>query len=237
MHSILLSAIFLALIILVVTILNPKKNYKKSSSGSGATGFPEYIISDLSATGFPEAPLGARAMFITVFGSGGGGCGGQAGLTGYGGGGGALINSVFLPLPASNYSVVIGFGGTGGTTGGVDGNTGGVTRVIDIASGIVLVEAKSAAGGSTSVGGVGGNVLLGTYGYSYEGSNGGLGFGGGSASANVNNIPVQQGTIGGGSGGDLGLDGQLFGGGGASGIGVLDVGGDGAQGGIIVNYI
>lgn len=120
-----------------------------NSAGTGAPNFPNGLTVNslpiptpidrqtFTATGNWNKPVGAKLVFVRVWGAGGGGGSGQLGgvntnrFGGGGGGGGAYYDQMYSAdvLP-SVVSVTIGLGGTGGATqsntgNGNAGNNGG----------------------------------------------------------------------------------------------------------------
>ncbi|MBU6279264.1 MAG: S8 family serine peptidase, partial [Actinomycetales bacterium] len=112
--------------------------------------------------------------YLVVAGGGGGGAGtGASGIGGGGGGGGLLMGRMTL-TPGAVMPVVIGAGGTGGTTGGTAGTRGGSSSFGGVsATGGGWGGNTGAAGGSGGSGGGGGGANsaagAGTSGQGYAG--------------------------------------------------------------------
>lgn len=97
--------------------------------------------------------LGLRVEYLVI----GGGGGGSSNVGGGGGGGGVVVGST--SVNASNYTIIVGSGGSGGTGGG-DGNIGGNSSVF----------------GATAVGGIAGESRNGGSSGSPQSMSGGLGW-------------------------------------------------------------
>ena len=111
--------------------------------GSGSSGAKQVVTEIFTASGTWTCPAGVDKVFVRLFGGGGGGGGLNEDnnyITGGGGGGGYMAYSALNVTPNSNYTVTIGAGGAGTSSG--NGGTGGVTSF-----GILL----SANGGSGKI--------------------------------------------------------------------------------------
>ncbi len=163
-------------------------------------------------------PVGATSMLGSCqAGGGGGGAGGVADLLvqgnvstwlsggGGGGGGSGDLRNTFLPvIPGETLTVVVGFGGDGGTSNGIlgdlvhDGVDG--TPSMLFRNGTLILDCPAGKGG---LGGDNTNVSQLAFG---SGGNGGLGYnggGGGGRGEDENGAVVNNTFIGGGGGGDF----------------------------------
>lgn len=156
------------------------------------------------------APAGVSKIWVEVYGAGGGGAvlTSGTGVAPAGGGGGGVAKKLLTVAPGTVYNLVVGAGGTGGTTSPTNGSAGGASNFNSGA-----VSATGGAGG-TSVGanplalsgiGSGGdiNYRIGTGGSALTQPGGGVlgGAGGGGESpvaAGDINQPTQPGMGGGG---------------------------------------
>ena len=165
-------------------------------------------------------PAGVTSVSAVAIGGGGGGSASTLasnGISGGGGGGGGLHWKTFSATPGSTWNIVVGAGGTGGTSAGNNNANPGGESYINIAGSPVISATGGAKGVYNSISGraSGGGPLT------SEGGNGGNGGQGGSGS---------DGNTGGGGGGAGGYSGN--GGNGASGIDyVSGTGGAGGGGG------
>lgn len=185
-----------------------------------------------TSNGTFTAPTGITKVYLSMVGGGGGGrtsAGGGAG----GGGGGAgafLINYPFTVIPANNYSVTVGAGGTTGNAGSttsfdsisVSGGGSGVASVTGGTGpggfdGTVSSSAPNFKGGNGSNGDGGGGGGYG--GASFAGS-GGAGAAAGGGCAGAAGTAAASNTGAGGGGGECNLG----------------VGGAGGSGIVIVTY-
>lgn len=187
-------------------------------------------------------PAGVTSVTVTCYGGGAGG----TGYPGGGGGGGACAVSVSSVTPGSNYTVVVGGGGTANTfeNGGSSEFKLGSTYICAAVGGYV---------GDNYYGGAGGSAGSNFYNsYSYSGGDGGRvenldGGGGGGGAATYQDGGNGYYRIGGygpegadgGNGSEYGYDngsaGLPYGGGGGG--GALDSPGyDGATGAVIIDY-
>ena len=207
------------------------------------------------------APVGITSVDVEVWGGGGAGGGQNLGSDGGGGGGGGAYSRKLnvAVTPGNTYTVTVGAGGTGVTSG--TGNAGGDSWFINTAT----VLAKGGSGGAPSTGsppagGAGGAAASGVGDVRFSGGNGGRGRdagtgrggpGGSSAgtAANGTSGPDPWSTLtaaaaptGGGIGGDGGGAGNngnapaSGNGGGGSGDGLTRTGGAGTAGKVILTY-
>ena len=218
----------------------------------------------LTSSGSWTAPAGVTSVTVEVWGGGGAGGGQDQGSDGGGGGGGggySKKNTVTV-IPGNSYTVSVGAGGAGVTSG--TGGSGGDSYFVDATT----VIAKGGVGGAPSTGtppagGAGGVAASGVGDVKYSGGNGGRGLdnkngrggpGGSSAgtAASGTSGPDPYSTqtaaaapTGGGIGGDGGggdKDGSApasgnGGGGGGSGEGNSKKGGAGAGGKVVITYV
>lgn len=214
------------------------------------SGTVEVTVVTVSDATFAPDPL-AKAIKFTAIGGGGGGGGvdGQgSGTSSVGAGGGS--GGASLKITSSidpTYNITIGAGGNGGADTGGNGTSGGTTSVVDNDTGTTVnIQATGGAGGDGMVGTSGSDVSEG--GFAGVGSGGDLNPAGddGSQSSVISGDPGQMGDSGGGYLGgkrrgranNVGRNGISSGSGGG-GAGFRDVatngvGGDGADGVVIV---
>ena len=212
-------------------------------SGGGTT-----VLAPATMVGFLTAgatswtcPAGITRVRARVIGGGGGGgsCLSSPGsYYGGSGGGGGVAEGYYVVVPGTTYSIVIGVGGAGQTsTGGGNGAAGGTSS---------FAAFCSATGGS---GGMGWGSPLLQGGISGVGSggqwNGGLGDGSTGGKLDDSNPNYYAPGIGGGPGGQAGAGsgnpgwpgrGPGGGGGGTSRAEIGSQGGNGAPGGLILEY-
>jgi hypothetical protein len=170
-------------------------------------------------------PVPFTADLLVVAGGGGGG------PTGFGGGGGAggLIDTTTTITVATNYTVTIGAGGTGGSTNGADSVAFSQTAIGGGKGGTHL--GNGTAGGSGGGGG-GDATTSGGLGTSGQGNNGGTGFdpapgegsggGGGAGAVGGNGAAAAPGSGAGGVGINWKSLGTFYAGGGGGGTGRAD---------------
>ncbi len=211
------------------------------------------------------APTGVTSVTAEVWGGGGGGGGQNLASDGGGGGGGGAYSkqTAITVVPGNSYTVTVGSGGTGGTSG--CGTTGGDSWFVNTST----VLAKGGVGGCNSTGtppagGLGGAAASGVGGTKFDGgqgekgkdnANGVGGYGGSSAGTAAGGFsgpqtwsteiyPTASTPTGGGDGGDGGAKSANGvapvsgngGGGGGSGEGTAMTGGAGAVGKVILTY-
>lgn len=173
--------------------------YVKESGSSTNTGWmvpnkpPD--VQAFPVTGTWNKLAGAKAVYVSLIGSGGGGGSGRRGAAdtvrcgGGGGGGGAWATATFVAsdLPAS-VAVTVGVGGAGGaavTTNDTSGNNGQAGASTSFGSFLIARGAGSSAGGgsnSTGAAGAGGiGMTNGTTGGTASGTGGAGGVGGSAA--------------------------------------------------------
>jgi len=189
------------------------------------------------------APAGVTRVYVTMCGGGGGG--GGANNDGYGGGGGggggaSCIRVPYTVVPSSEYAVVVGTKGTGGTT--ANGNAGEASSFntsLSVAGGS---GGQGGTGASTHNGGAGGTTNLAASGITagkpaiaggagaagstsnYGGGGGGSLCGAGAAGRSTMGNGIAATDFGGGGGGGLHTPGQggTTGGNGADGIVIVE---------------
>jgi hypothetical protein len=201
-----------------------------------------------------NVPSGVTSVTVECWGGGGAGGGAKSkNKGGAGGAGGAYASKVITVTPDSNYTVTVGQGGTGGTG---NGPSGGDSWFISTST----VKAKGGAGGKANNGSPGTGTTSGSIGTSvYKGGDGTDGFnyygaaGGGAGSTGIGGSgmtswPYYGGSgtsAGGGNGGDgvyyagNGNPGSAAGGGGSGAYttnSTKHLGGDGADGQVIITY-
>jgi hypothetical protein len=200
-------------------------------------------------------PAGVTSITVRVWGGGGGGGIDNANNNGGpGGGGGAYASSVLINVvPGTQYTIVVGAGGTGAINGGAAGTAGGQSSF-----GGSLVIALGGSSSTSSTGGQGGQASGSTGDIKFSGGNGGNGNtatngtgGGGGASGNAAGTIVNgtNGTAGGaggngpdgdggngGTNGNSGANGTAPGGGGGGRGDFGAVSGDGAAGRVIISW-
>lgn len=217
-----------------------------------------------TSSGTWTAPAGITSVDVEVWGGGGAGGGQNQNSDGGGGGGGGAYSKKLsiAVVPGNNYTVTVGAGGAGVTSG--TGNTGGDSYFINATT----VMAKGGVGGQPSTGsppagGLGGAAATGVGDVKYSGGNGGRGRdsgtgrggpGGSSAGTGANGtdgpdpystMTAAAAPVGGGIGGDGGNTGDdgnapasgRGGGGGGSGEGSSMIGGAGAGGQVLITYV
>lgn len=174
-------------------------------------------------------PAGVTSVDAEVWGAGGGGGGdGSVNVGGSGGGGGAYSKEINISVtPSSDYTVLIGNGGSAGTNSNqANGGAGGDSYFINTST----VLAKGGGGGkyyySTPSVGIGGQATDGVGSTKYSGGDGAApasksGGGGGGAAGDASDGDNASGTTGGtggtsggGNGGNAGQAGTIPGGGG-----------------------
>jgi hypothetical protein len=195
-----------------------------------------------------NAPANVTSVDVECWAGGGGGYGGSN--TGSGGGGGAYSKKSGIAVtPGNGYSVTVGTGGNGGSSG--NGQPGGDSYFIDTST----ILAKGGSGGTAGTGGSGGQASAGVGDTKYDGgaggsvstsadAGGGGGGGAGSTGAGGNGSGSTGGTgtaIGGGNGGNgrnwtTGLPGSVSGGGGAGSYLYNGNGAAGARGQCVLTY-
>lgn len=102
----------------------------------GPQGVPGMLngTQDFTTSGTWVAPGGVTRVLVELWGAGGGGgnCRGfLCALNGGGGGAGAYSRNVLAVVPGATYTVTVGLGGTGGTSGG------GITSFSDMSSNLL----------------------------------------------------------------------------------------------------
>ncbi len=198
-------------------------------------------------------PASVTSVTVECFGAGGGG-GSIAASTGQagGGGGGAYSYSVVTVVPGTNYTVVVGLGGSAVTAGA---NSTFNTSVVVAAGG------SAGASGANGAGGAGGTTAASTGSTTYSGGTGGTGSasgsgggggGGGAGSTGAggngasptagigttNNVGGNGGT--GVTGNSTGVSGSGYGGGGSGASRSSNgsrTGGSGADGAVLITYM
>lgn len=217
----------------------------------------------ITSSGNWTAPAGVTTITVEAWGGGGGGGAATANPAkgGGGGGGGYAKNANITVVPADSYPIVIGAGGSGGTTGGVAAVSGGDSTFngsMVVAKGGSSGETGNVANGTATagsgvLGGIGdvGSVFVGGSGSSGVGNTavggaGGGGAGSGGAGGNASGNTAGTGTAtGGGNGGSgrtnggAGNTGSVYGGGGGGGYrntGTSRAGGAGAAGRVVITY-
>ena len=201
------------------------------------------------SSGTWTVPTGVTTVYVTAAGGGGGGGGSSADIyAGGGGGGGASMFRVPIPVVSGDtITVTIGSGGTGGAAATV-GNSGSSTSFVDSTTNDTLFILGGGAGGSgsgvptstenlpgtftnntTSIiincssGGGSFGIYAANGGYSGGGgTGGGTIFGGGGAASQVNGFAALANTGGGGSG--------------AGSYSTSNVGGNGANGFMLIEF-
>lgn len=178
-----------------------------------------------------RVPPRVRGVKVRVAGGGGGGGGGDVGYSGGGGGAGGYAEAFAAVRPGQLYSVVIGAGGTPGSTG-VSGLPGGDTWF-----GNLVKASGGQGGGAHNPDSHGGGPGIGVVGSLLQGG----GFGG--DGAGIARIPGGNGGAsafgGGGRGADEGgapANGIAAGSGGGGGYGTFSGGGLGANGLVVIEY-
>jgi hypothetical protein len=207
--------------------LNVLTNYATAASltnASAAAAIPALQVYDAPGTTNFGIPAGVTQIAIEVWGGGGGGGNASDSAAGGGGGAGGYGKGVFAVTPGSNYSVVVGAGGTNGVGGGAS------------SFGALISAGGGSAGPSapTSHGGAGGassapiNITGGAGQWSSsEGGNGGGSAGNGGSGGAGDTLIV---------GSYFGGSGQAPGGGGGGGYDSNDPGGPGGHGRVIIYY-
>jgi hypothetical protein len=196
-------------------------------------------------------PAGVFQVLAEAWGAGGGGASGGTGENGAGGGGAEYRNRLIPVTPGNFYTVVVGAGGTGGTSSG-NGSAGGQSSFTGDSS--TQVIAKAGGGGQdTGYGGQGSGGTGGTGTTGFPGGQGGNSYpytGGGGSSAgpaaqgnngsSPNGAPApNQGGSGGsgsGAGNGAGTAGTAPGGGGGGSYFSSYSGGTGAAGQVRLTY-
>ena len=263
-----------------VTIISPATSLMVYNTGgaltagyyynSGTAGSPSWISFTTSATndcltncqaftsnGTFTVPAGVTKIKVIVIGGGaGGGGGGANGLAGGGGGAGGYAEGIFTVVPATNYAVTIGGGGTGGTAGGGgagnSGNnggnssfgalisaTGGQGGLVNHTGGIGGLGSNGYLNSSLGNGGQGGNSTFFPFGLNGTGDGGsggggasGAGYGGGGGGKGGGNGSYSNAVAGGNALANTGAGGG--GGMGSTSSGINSNGGNGAAGKVIV---
>lgn len=207
------------------------------TAGVIAYGVPSKQV--FIATGTFTIPANVTAVKVTVVGGGAAGGGASVANTGAGGGSGGFAQKWLSGLtPGNTLAVTIGAGGTG--VSNASGNNGGNSTVASGTQTIATITANGGTGGQASTDpGPGGGALISTGGDINGGGNPGLfvntasGFGGGGGA-----------TFLGGAGGYVGSStlglaavANTGSGGGGSGIGATNVGGAGAAGIVIFEWV
>ena len=192
-----------------------------------------------TASGTYTVPDRIASVFVIAVAAGGQGGGGTSGAnTGGGGGGAQIIKAVVTVTPGGSETVTIGAGGTSGGGTGSPGNAGGDTTFGS------LVTAKGGSGGATAnPAGAGGAAGTGssttgtdiTIPVAHAGTAGGSGTGGNGGSAPEEWVEFNGGL---GAASGNGNDATLLGSGGGGGSSSAPtVGGDGADGYMIITPI
>ena len=162
-------------------------NYIATSSSSGGSGLgitysgsagvipsAKYSFGDAGYDAFIFTPISNTPTAYLLVGGGGGGGNNAAGG---GGGGGILANSITLEA-VTNYTISVGLGGAGSTSGSIPGQNGGSTSLVGSSISLAALgggggASGSGAGGSGGSGGgasaSGGAVGLGTAGQGADG--------------------------------------------------------------------
>lgn len=213
--------------------------------------------STYTTSGTWVAPSGVTQVTVQAIGGGGGGGTGDVyygSPGGGGGGGGEFRSSVISVTSGTSYSVVVGSGGAGSSSGYGDNggastfNTTSVVANGGYGGGPQSEEGRGGGGGwgGTGTVGYGGGSGADAYyiGFNYNGGGGGEGASSTSNGTTAVDITGASGTDGGdgGNGGGTigsGYQGQLYGGGGGGGGGAMGtntVGGDGADGQVILSW-
>ena len=170
------------------------------------------------------APSGVTSVSAVAVGGGGGGRR-QPSLAGGGGGGLGYKNNITV-IPGNSYTVVVGAGGTGGSSGGCNGQASYFINCSTVAGlgGTTPTGSPSVGGtGGSRVGDGGGNGGSTTYQANY----GGAGAGGYSGNGSTSGTGV-SGSGGAGSGGGQVAICGFFQGMGGGGVGILGQGANGA---------
>jgi len=191
-------------------------------------GFTQMSVFD--GSGLWQAPAGVRHVRVRLVAGGGGGGGGDSSYSGGGGGGGGYAEALLTVTPGTTYPVEVGGGGLAGTPGGSGGSGG------DTSFGGLVYATGGQGGGSANPDSHGGapgrgtiGLLLLSAGYGADGAvisgvpagNGGASaFGGGGRGSSQGGIPAFAQAKGAGGGG--GYSALAFGGGGASGLVVVE---------------
>lgn len=192
-----------------------------------------YNVKTAGSTTF-TVPAGVYRIRVRVWGAGGGGGGAGVGVgAGGGGGSGGYAEGIFPVIPGATYTVVVGAGGSSGSSGsGTSGGSGGNTSVSGTG---ISIQATGGGGGALAnpsfaggLPGTGSNGSInlvgsdGTDGWSNYQSVGGAG----------GNAPIWGGGGRAGSGGGVG--GRAPGAGGGACYGTAGGGGAGADGMVII---
>ena len=225
------------------TTINDTGYIQIASGTTGERPATAATLATFTSTGTTTwtAPASVYNVEVLVVGGGGGGGGNNSGgqTPQGGGGGGGVIYQTFYPVtPATAYTVTVGGGGPGGTSGSNSG-TSGTNSVFDT---LTAVGGGSTSGGGGTSGGSGGGARngsggAGTTGQGFAGGNatGGANAAGGGGGAGGAGTP--GGTVNGGFGGpgvDVNISGVIksYGGGGGGGAygGIPGQGGEGGGG-------
>ena len=201
-------------------------------------------------------PAGVHQVYAQSWGAGGGGgCGSGSGYAQGAAGGGGEYRAGYMPVtPGTQYAVVVGQGGAGGTTAGASGSAGTQSSFTgNSGAQVIALPGQGGQGGywGSSGGGLGGSGGTGTYGFT--GGQGGPAYpytgGGGSSAApgcsgNAGGSPygavAPPGAGGGGPGSGAqagaGTAGSAPGGGGGGTYSGSYVAGSGADGQVVLSY-
>ncbi|MBS1946123.1 MAG: T9SS type A sorting domain-containing protein [Bacteroidetes bacterium] len=150
-------------------------------------------------------PAGVTSITIYCWGAGGGSGGCVAGgkdQAGGGGGGGACTKNIFTVTPGQSLTIVVGAGGTAGSSAGTNGGLGGTSSVTGI--GVSITAAGGSGGnGVTTNGGAGTGGAGGSTGSGYS-----VIYSGGNGSTGVRSTSKEVGGAGGGGAGSGGAGGN-----------------------------
>jgi RHS repeat-associated protein len=239
---------------------NPVLPIRGDTAGSLTTSKDPIEIYNTPGTWTWTSPL-TGTLTVQAWGSGGGGSGySTAPGGGYGGGGGGYAKETVSVIAGDNYSIVVGAGGSGGTSQGASGTAGG-NSTFALGSTTYLTAGGGGGGSNTSDGAAG--IYSGTGVTGYDGGtgggpgtptynpgggggggagSGGNGGGGGSGTSSSGGAGGSAGTPDGGTGGAggntgaNGSNGHTLGGGGGGGGNAAGKGGNGANGEVQISW-
>lgn len=128
---------------------------------------PTFRIQEFTSSGTWVCPAGVfSAEFLVVGGGGGGGSAGNEAnastvVCGAGGGGGGVVITTIPTTPGSSYTVTIGAGGAGNTSGTANAANGGTSEILLGATS--LIKAFGGQGGRTQNGSTAYNLTNGEF--------------------------------------------------------------------------